>query len=326
MEILILHPGGLGDIILSLPSVSLLRKRFPAARFSIAGNIDHLAPIARGYAECVLSLSTLPLYRLYTHEEMPPEEISFWKAYDMIVSWTGSGNSTFAGRLREIHSQAFIGAWKPGSGDSRHVSQLFADSIGLDIPSASKLPPARISIDSKTCAEGRQWLLERGWNGKSPITAIHPGAGSKTKRWPLPRFIDFARHLAVKEERQLLIVEGPAEPGLAHQMRAALPAPGVIPIENVSLDLLAAAIKQCNLFVGNDSGLAHLAAALSVPCIVLFGPTLPRQWAPQGSHVTALRNPQGCAGCASGESRHTCLDNISISDLLEITKDTRFKC
>jgi hypothetical protein len=318
VEILILHPGGLGDIVLSLPAISLLRKSYPSAGFTIAGNVDHLASIAHGYAERVISLSTLPLHRLYTDEELPLEEISFWKSYDLIVSWTGSGDSTFASRLREIQPHACIGAWKPGPDDFRHVSQLFAESLGIEIPSAKMRTHARILIDSIMCDEGRQWLIKRGWNGQNPIIAIHPGAGSRTKRWPLSRFIDLARHLAFREKRTLLIIEGPAEPGLAHQIMQALSPPGAILIENVPLNLLAAVIKHCCLFIGNDSGLAHLAVALDVPCVALFGPTLPCHWAPLGTQVTVLRNPRGCEGCASDGKNHTCLDNITVGDVIPI--------
>jgi heptosyltransferase III len=316
VELLVLHPGGLGDTILSLPAIALLRKRFPSARVTVAGNIDHLAPIMDGYAERVISLATLPLHRLYSNEELPPEEIAFWKSYDLIVSWTGYGNSTFARRLRELQPDARIGAWKPGPDESRHVAQLFADSLGIGIPSGNAPTPAPIFIDSKMRAAGRQLLIDRGWNGRDSLAAIHPGAGSSAKRWPISRFIELARHLALRESRMLAIIDGPAEPGLAQQMLQALSLPQVISLAGVPLNPLAAVIRHCGLFIGNDSGLAHLAAALTVPCVVLFGPTSPVHWAPLGPQVTVLRNPKGCVGCASGGNSHTCLENITVEEVL----------
>jgi hypothetical protein len=113
VEILILHPGGLGDILLSLPAIRLLRSQFPSASFTIAANIDYLAPVAHGYAERVISLAALPLHRLYAPGALTDEEALFWKAYDRIVSWTGSGNSEFVRNLKRIHPDACIASWRP---------------------------------------------------------------------------------------------------------------------------------------------------------------------------------------------------------------------
>jgi ADP-heptose:LPS heptosyltransferase len=316
VEILVLHPGGLGDVILSLPAIACLRRQFPSVNLTIAGNLDHLTPIMSGYAERVLSFSALPIHRLYTNEPLRPEETAFWRSYDRIVSWTGSGNPTFKKRMREIQPEACIGAWKPNPADARHVSQLFADSLGIAIPSGEALKPARISLDSIMRAEGRQWLIEHGWSESEPLIAMHPGAGSKTKRWLPERFIELARRLAVQGKRKLLVIEGPAEPGLARQVVQTLSIAGILLSEAAPLDLLAAVIEKCHFFVGNDSGLAHLAAALDVPCLVLFGPTEPGHWAPLGSNVRIIRNQKNCEGCAYGSSHHTCLENIMVEEII----------
>jgi heptosyltransferase III len=308
----------MGDIILSLPALALLRKRFPSARLTIAGNIDHLTPLVYGYADRVLSLSALPIHRLYMDEDLPPEERIFWRACDRIISWTGAGNPTFEKRMREIHPDACIGAWKPKPADARHVSQLFADSLDPVVSSGKALIPARIILDSNMREKGRRWLIEHGWNERDFLLAIHPGAGSRMKRWPLDRFIELTRYLSVQEMERPLLIEGPAERGLARHIAQALSTSRVLLIEAAPLDLLAAVIEKCRLFIGNDSGLAHLAAALNVPCMVLFGPTAPEHWAPLGSHVRVVRNLQACEGCARGHEFHTCLENITIEEILRM--------
>jgi ADP-heptose:LPS heptosyltransferase len=133
----------------------------------------------------------------------------------------------------------------------------------------------------------------------------------------LVNFIRLAQQLMRQGKTKLLIIEGPAESGLGREVAKALPPGEVILAESVTLSLLAAILERCVSFVGNDSGLAHLAAGLGVPSIVLFGPTLPQHWAPLGRHVVALRNSPGCVACISGSGEHTCLNNISVEEVLQ---------
>ncbi len=315
MEILILHPGGLGDILLSLPAIRLLRSQFPSAIFTIAANIDHLAPVAHGYAEHILSLAALPLHRLYTPGRLTDEEALFWKAFDRIVSWTGSGNSEFVHNLKQIHPDACIASWRPGPEEPRHVSRLFIDSLGTG--NSTAMPPhAGILLDSMVQKQASQWLAERGGDTRDTLVALHPGAGSAAKRWPLPRFVRLAEELTLRGNGKLLLIEGPAETGMAMQIAEALPASSAIVAQSLPLNLLAAAIERCKAFVGNDSGITHLAAGLKVRSTVLFGPTLPQHWAPLGDHVTVLREPHGCEGCACGQPDHTCMNNIPVDAVL----------
>jgi len=180
-----------------------------------------------------------------------------------------------------------------------------------------------ISLGPELLHQGLQWLSDHKWDGIEPLATLHPGAGSRTKRWPQERFVRLAWHLTRGEKRKLLIVEGPAESGLAAQIAKKLPEVDVIRAELLSLDLLAAVIANSGLFVGNDSGITHLAATLGIPSIALFGPTLPRHWAPLGANVTVLWNPQDCSACSSGGTEHACLDNITVEEVLRKTSLTQ---
>ena len=320
MEILIIHPGGLGDVVLSLPAVALLRSGFPAARITVAGNIDHLVPVMSGYAERILSLSSLPLHHLYAPGSVPESVVKFWRSYDRIVSLTGGGDREFTRKFKEIHPNVIVASWRPAPGDAKHVSQLFVDSLDIGIHPETEAAPAPILLESELSNEGKRWLGAQGWNGRDPLTALHPGAGSRIKRWPVSRFMRLAQHLALQEKRKLLIIEGSAERGLAEQIVAELPADAAIVFDSMSLNLIAGVVAHCDLFIGNDSGVAHLAAALNVRCVVLFGPTLPQHWAPLGHDVTILRNAQGCEGCASRGSDHTCLENITVEEVIRNSK------
>ena len=158
MEILLIHPGGLGDIILALPAIALLRDKFRSARITLAANLDHVAPIRGAYVERAVSLSTLPLHNLYGDNTLPPSEVRFWKSFDRIISWTGSGDAAFVKRMKEVHPDACIGSWRPDPQEQRHVSQLFVDTLGPEIASGMNAVPRFISLESRLSEQGLQWL------------------------------------------------------------------------------------------------------------------------------------------------------------------------
>ncbi len=314
MEILVLHPGALGDIILSLPALRVLRDRFQTARVSLAANVD-FAEVASGCADELLPLSTLPLHRLFSVEDVPPEDVRLWRSYDRIVSWTGSPCEAFTQKLSLLHPCVIVAAWKPGAGERRHVARLFVDSLRPWLPPPPVMPVPEIRLSHSEGRRGTEWLSRCGWNAQNPLIALHPGAGNASKRWPLEKFVALARSLTSRAT--LLIVEGPAEPGVGQHVAAAV-GTGICVASSLDTRLLAAVLSHCQLFVGNDSGVAHLAAAAGSPCVLIFGPTRAEQWAPIGDRVTILRNTDDCIGCEDQRlTSHTCLDNITVEDALK---------
>jgi ADP-heptose:LPS heptosyltransferase len=214
-----------------------------------------------------------------------------------------------------------IAPWRPVLGETRHVAQIFVDSLKMPGLQGGEVVSAPIQLDLKLREEGAKWLIERGWNGRDPLIALHPGAGSPTKRWPLDRFSDLAQSLMRQSDLKLMIIEGPAEPGLGSKITHALPPTRAILADMASLSLLAAVLAQSDVFIGNDSGLAHLAAALQIPSIVLFGPTRPQHWAPLGPRVIAMQNISGCEGCASDTQEHACLENITVEEVIRVLSE-----
>jgi ADP-heptose:LPS heptosyltransferase len=310
VQILVIHPGALGDIILSLPALGILRAHFGGARIILAANADYASAVAAGYADQILSVSSLPLYRLHGFDSIPPEDRLWWRSYDRVVSWTGFGNETFARQLTQIHPCVLISAWRPDDSEQRHVSRLFADSLRPWLVLPHTLPPPVISIDSTLRQAGVTWLREQGMGGGRSLIALHPGAGSTPKRWPLRCFLDLAQRL--RQLGSLLIMEGPAETGLGCELARTI-GTGAYLASQLPLHILSAVLSQCRAFVGCDSGITHLAAGLQIPCVALFGPSRPEHWAPQGSHVSVLRNTDGCLPCSmASQGSHCCLDNISV--------------
>ncbi|MBZ5498552.1 MAG: glycosyltransferase family 9 protein [Acidobacteriia bacterium] len=315
MKILILHPGALGDVILSLPTLQVLRERFQHARITLAANIDFAGAVATGYADQIISLSALPLHRLHGSESIPLEDVMLWRSYDRIISWTGSGAEGFTKQFAQLHPCVLVASWRPAAGEEAHVASLFMDSLRPWFSPPREIVPPGIRLEATARVQGEEWLREQGWQGRKPVLALHPGAGSAAKRWPLQRFQGLAQWLGTLGDP--LVVEGPAETGIGRELAGACN-PGTYLASSLPLPLLAGVLSHCRLYVGNDSGIAHLAAGLQTACVVLFGPTSSGNWAPIGKQVVVVRNTRGCIACEEEPgAAHTCMGNIPLETVQE---------
>ena len=149
-------------------------------------------------------------------------------------------------------------------------------------------PPGMLSVPDPAKAWGREWLETRG--AACGAVAVHPGSGGRRKCWPAERFAEVAAGLG----RPVVLLEGPAdaEACRAFRDRAASPL-RVARAGGLSVPQAAALVAGCGLFLGNDSGMSHLAAALGVPTVAVFGPTDPAVWSPRGPVVRVVGGGRG---------------------------------
>jgi heptosyltransferase-2 len=170
--------------------------------------------------------------------------------------------------------------WDPAPpSEGPHASVWLARALeGLGLGASSEPPPLAFTDAERGEAERRTAALPPGF------VAVHPGSGSPAKNWPADRFARVASALAAGAP--WLLVHGPAEEGWA--------APdGVVLAREWPLRVLGAALGRAGLFLGNDSGASHLAAAAGAPTLAVFGPTDPALWAPVGRAVSVRRAPSG---------------------------------
>ncbi len=312
MEILVLHPGALGDLLLSLPALSLIAEHWTPSRLTLACSSDHFDLLKWTCVSRLIPFSTLPLHRLYFSEPPHESDIEPWCTYDRVISWTGFGNRDFADNFARIHPHVLIASWHPKPAETRHVSRLFVDSLAQWIPAPGEIAPVTLRPDTPSLISGREWLFQRCWHGDDVLIGIHPGAGGTIKRWPVDYFRRLIACLLKMRGAKILIIEGPAEPGLSAEVSRDLPSAHLIHAVGLPVHLLAAVLVNCRGFIGHDSGVTHLAGVLDVPSVALFGPTRPEHWAPLGSNVRVLRDARNCRACAGDAgSRHTCMESIT---------------
>jgi heptosyltransferase III len=161
-----------------------------------------------------------------------------------------------------------------------HAARWLAEAVvelGADASVAP--PPLHATADERLAA--RAWVERLG----PGFIAVHPGSGSPRKNWPADRFAGLVA--ALSPDRPWLLVEGPADGEAAESLTHL---PHVVHARDLLPRVLGTVLAQAGLYVGNDSGVSHLAAAFGAPTLALFGPTDPAQWAPVGPMVTCLRS------------------------------------
>lgn len=128
--------------------------------------------------------------------------------------------------------------------------------------------------------------------GPGPWMAVAPGSGSRRKNWPLAHYYEVSRALGWEYGLGVVWLAGPAEGEMLPYLEPLAQAQGQLLLTNRPLARVARVLSHCRLYIGNDSGLTHLAAAVAGPeVLALFGPTDPRVWAPLGPRVRTLRAP-----------------------------------
>jgi ADP-heptose:LPS heptosyltransferase len=164
----------------------------------------------------------------------------------------------------------------PGAG---HASWHYARSLAaLDVPVEGDPPLLESTPGDRD--EAAPWLDALG----PGFLAVHPGSGSPAKTWPADRFAALTD--ALHAGRPWLLVEGPADAAAAQAMAAL---PRAVHARGLSARGLGALLARARLYVGNDSGVSHVAAAWGAPTLALFGPTDPGVWAPVGPRVVCVR-------------------------------------
>jgi ADP-heptose:LPS heptosyltransferase len=152
------------------------------------------------------------------------------------------------------------------------------------------------------------------------VVSIHPGASWRPKAWYPERFAEVARQLIEKHSAEVFFVGGREDCDIAERLRALVPGPHAHFALGSSLGETAALIHRSRLFVGNDGGPAHIAAACGTPVVALFGPADPRRFRPWSETAVALHKPVHCFPCRQTTCVHPelpCVNLISVEDVME---------
>ena len=180
-------------------------------------------------------------------------------------------------------------------------------------------PDARLELSESRRDEARRILLQHSVNGDKQIVAICPGSiNSRAKRWPAESFAALADQL-IETGKQVLLIGSRDEEDVASDVISRMRNTPVTLVGRTTLDQVTAILSISDLVVTNDTGPAHIAAALGRPTVVIFGPTNPLTTRPFSPQAEILRHPPDCAPCMLRDCPidHRCMTAITVEEVLE---------
>jgi hypothetical protein len=251
MRRLAIRPGGIGDFILSLPALECLAQD-PLEIWTAPQNVSLVRfTTARSIPATGLDLLGIAF-------PPPPHLLDELRKFDAIVSWYGSNRPEFRDLVLQLGLPFTFFPALPPKTARIHAVNFYLDQVTGIVECRND------GIPRIPCATVRE-----------NFAAIHPFSGNPGKNWPLEKYRAMARRL----ERVMPVrwCAGVDDPPLENAVR--------IP----DLYDLACWLAGARLYIGNDSGVTHLAAAVGTPVLALFGPTDPQVWAPRGPHVRIAR-------------------------------------
>ncbi len=327
-NILVMKFGSLGDVLLAEASLRSLKSRFPGARLNVV--------VKSHYLDVLKNCPHLDGIIEYDHEGayrgpglfMFAQEIRD-RRFDLLVDLQNNWRSHLLGFFAGI-------PWRLGyerKGGRLFLSDAASEPIEkMDPVSHQFYLLSRLDIQSPPdglrfygSEEDEKWaqdfLQNAGVSDADRLAALHVGGSPRwqSKQWGLDSFAALINALAARTGMKPLLVGGPDDENLARALRPLLKRACVDAVGQTTLGRLAALLKRCSVLVSSDSAPLHVAAAVRLPFVALFGPTDPKRHAPQGEGRVLFKNPP-CGPCYQPicpQGHHRCMKDISLNDVIE---------
>lgn len=316
--ILVFRIGQMGDTLISMPAISVIRRRHPGHRLVLltetqppsSGNVSawnvlqptgwfddvmFYAPAKNAAQQLTIMLSLAYRIRALRPEmiyDLAPERTGRQARRDRFFFRRLAGVSDYRGggfmEKPPKNAQGVLPRIKPEW--KRLMRVIGAETESIDFQ-------WRLPDDEARCA--REYIEREGIGEGVRILAVGPGSKMPAKRWPLERFRELGRRLlAADTELHLIVVGGKEDAVLGQELTAAWGKRSHNLAGRLSVYGTAAVLQRCVAYLGNDAGAMHLAGMAGIPCVALFSARdYPGQWEPYGSGHVILRHETDCAGC-----------------------------
>lgn len=328
-KILIRGPNWVGDAVLAIPAMKAVRERFPHAKITllvrpwVAGLFTSAPFIDKVWAET--KPSSLGAWRRIT-SNMRNE------GYDLGLLLPNSFESAlmmFLGAVPRRIGYATDGRrWMltesvRSTDPSRHQVQYYLDLVKA-VSAISGLPSIEIRATAEERANARTLLSGEGIPAGAPFFVLNAGAAyGSAKRWHEDRFATVADILAREAGMHVALIGSESERPIAETIRGQMKTKAAVLNGKTSLETLIGVLAESSLIITNDSGPMHIAAALGVPTVAIFGSTDERVTAPVGPRTRIVKHPVECSPCLLRECPidHRCMNGVAVEDVCRAARE-----
>ena len=304
-RVLVISLSNIGDAMLTLPVLDLVRRRHPDAAITVLAGERSAVVFARrpDVAEVVVAQrrgpwrATVALWRRLRRQR-----------FDLVIDLRHTLWPLLLGAPR--HSP--LVRHPPRRLMHMRDRHLWRAQQALGTSEEPSQPGAQIPPEDAAFAH--RWLRQAGVPDGARLVAISPGARSHIKRWTSAGFAAVADRLIADTHCHVLLTGESSEREVVASVTARMRQPGAhVAAGATTLGQLAALLQQCRLLITNDSATMHVAAYLGVPVVAVFGPTDPRKYAPRGPHDRVIQRPLHCVPCEASRCRfhHECMDETT---------------
>ena len=297
-KILVFSFSFIGDAVLSTSVIQPLRRHFSDAHITFL-----VGP--RAFDLLATDPNNIDAALIYDNRG----EHAGWKGRLRLIKTLRLGKFDLVVNLRDSLTARCIGTeyWGMMRGDSnRHAVTRYLEILqrqGIDTTDAH--PHLQLTEAEHTAA--RHFLTEVGWTSEQLLIGIHPGGNWEYKLWDAKYYAQLANVLSKEQKASILLFAGPNERKLQAQVAKLMDVPPIL-IKTENLRHLAALISACNVYIGNDTGPMHIAAAVDTPVVALFGSTNHIRSGPYGEIHTVVQSGinLGCNPCHPGRNPGGC--------------------
>jgi ADP-heptose:LPS heptosyltransferase len=312
-RVLLLRLERIGDLLMVLDAIALVRHRLPDAEIDlVVGSWNASLAALLPHVNHIDTLDAAWLSRNGQGDSWPRliARARQWRArrYDLALNFEPDIRSNFLAWLSAARRRA--GYWTAGGGafltdaiaydPKRHVSAnalaLVTAALGEPAPDRQPRAASHGRVVPAAAASARAAALLAGLRG--PLIGIHAAGGRAIKQWPIERFRELAAHLVQHRGATVVLTGSDGDRDVVRSVKAGLPQSCVLDVSGeMDLPALAAVLQQLDLFVTGDTGPMHLAHAVGTPIVAIFGPSDPSRYAPQGLHDRIVRIDLPCSPC-----------------------------